>query len=140
MNARIPSELYQQGQLDQALNGCTAVSLFFLETSGKYFDLNVDSLKKQVDSFFRAGAMPQGQGAESYAVGCEQFITETARETGRMVRDGAALSLQCQAEWLELLKANSQLAQQAIDASVKLWQQGPTRFGHEWKDLLSVMK
>lgn len=108
MNARTPIEPEQCAQASRTLESCTAINLFFLETSSKYFDLQMDSLKKQMTGFFRVGVMPQGSGADQYQAACKQLLNDSAREVSRFVRESFTLSVAVQAEMTELMKNYTQ--------------------------------
>lgn len=134
MNARIqfapPSD-----SATQALDGCAAVALFFLETSGKYFDLHVDALKGQVDGFFRSGALRDGKGADQSTAEVSQLFAESARETGRLVRESLSLSVESQRELTDLLSQSStqvtELVRQqfaAAQSGFNAYLQNPAKF------------
>ena len=129
MNARLthtdPEILHRQTET------CSAVAFLLLETSGKYFDLQMGAVKSSLDTFrsqFDLLAPPtEGQ---DFLAGYAGLFAKSLDEGSRLLREGIELSAGSQRQlgelmdqgWLQLKEANKDALESQLALAARLGQ------------------
>ena len=103
MNARLINT--DPAILHRHADTCSAVAFLFLETSGKYFDLQLDAAKSSLNSFREHGdLLATSANGTDLVAGHAEMLTKSFAESGRLLRQGLALSTECQRQFGQLMQ------------------------------------
>jgi hypothetical protein len=123
MNARLinsdPETLHRQADT------CSAVAFLMLETSGKYFDLQMGAVKSSLDSFRgRLELLAPPASGEKFVAGYTEMLAESLNESGSLLRQGMELSADSQRRLSQLMEQGwlqmKDVTQKTIDEQLAL--------------------
>jgi hypothetical protein len=129
MNARLtntdPEILHRQTET------CSAVAFLLLETTGKYFDLQMGAVKSSLDTFRSQCDLlaPPAEGKELLA-DYAGLLAKSIDEGSRLLREGLQLSAGSQRQfgqlmdqgWLQLKEANKDALETQLALAARLGQ------------------
>lgn len=123
MNARL-NNTDPEG-LQRQTDACSAVIFLFLETSGKYFDIQVGAARSSLDSFRRqCDLLEPSANGKALLASYHNLFAQSLHASGRLLRESVALSTDGQQHFGQLIGQSwirwSASSQQTINAQFRL--------------------
>lgn len=127
MNARLtqtdPEILHRQTET------CSAVAFLLLETSGKYFDLQMGAVKSSLDTFrSQCDLLTPPTEAQDFLADYAGLLAKSIDEGGRLLRESLQLSAGSQRQfgqlmdqgWVQLKEANKEAFENQLALASRL--------------------